>query len=534
MATQSGWCHQTRVQRELKSIVFERLSELQSETKREDEEPTRYWRWFSEESECGAGNEVRNRLETGEIYSEAGEDDRQVLATITYERTQASVSPLDNAVSVSAAPIVSSRASPNPTSQVIPLSNSVDGSTVSDPPAVKLKQERVLDTRAHSGLNSGGLTLSTSRHDSTGGHYVLCDSPDGLPASTNKSPLLFVDFAAYSRGRSLRSVYKASSESFAAPTTEHSLIGEGAVSSTRENMPDAKHSSSAMGLSHDDTVDWEQLRDSRYFKDGKGATVWYRTSGPYSVCQPPSSLPTSVDELYIHRDERNSRSKCWVVNAEGCWVAVHVGDMQPSSPLRRLIFQRNGDPSWVTRKTYNVYRSRWRRGRAIRRSGRLREGEIRMATGHGIYTRLEYLQIPRLLGTFPRRHDLRSYDMWTKPGPTYAVVCKDAVGEKCGHAHDRTRPAFFVFLPPMITELCRYRYPSSIRTLYIGARQHVVHYALCWINCFLAWQMSNRVGGRLERLLHVSLLAAPIGRSDNVMDDVYERLQTMRWESSGW
>ncbi|RPD71722.1 hypothetical protein L226DRAFT_573671 [Lentinus tigrinus ALCF2SS1-7] len=272
------------------------------------------------------------RLETGEIYSEAGEDDRQVLATITY----------DNAVSVSAAPIVSSRASPNPTSQVIPLSNSVDGSTVSDPPAVKLKQERVLDTRAHSGLNSGGLTLSTSRHDSTGGHYVLCDSPDGLPASTNKSPLLFVDFAAYSRGRSLRSVYKASSESFAAPTTEHSLIGEGAVSSTRENMPDAKHSSSAMGLSHDDTVDWEQLRDSRYFKDGKGATVWYRTSGPYSVCQPPSSLPTSVDELYIHRDERNSRSKCWVVNAEGCWVAVHVGDMQPSSPLRRLIFQPDG------------------------------------------------------------------------------------------------------------------------------------------------------------------------------------------------
>ncbi|RPD78039.1 hypothetical protein L226DRAFT_569003 [Lentinus tigrinus ALCF2SS1-7] len=249
------------------------------------------------------------------------------------------------------------------------------------------EQEQILHTRAHSGLNSHDLTSGIEKSTTTPGNESSHDSsPNGHLASTNKPPLLFIDFAAYSRDRSRRSVCKDFSESFPAPATVQSSIGEGpmtgAHSSVREHMLSVSgfiedshaadgmvfiySSSSVTELPQDDMTSWEDLRESRDYRYGKGATVWYRTSGPYSVCQPPSSLPASVDELYIHRDERNSRSKCWVVNTEGCWVAVLAGDKQPSNPLRRLSFQRNGDPSWVTRKTYSVYRSRWRRGRAVR------------------------------------------------------------------------------------------------------------------------------------------------------------------------
>ena len=114
-----------------------------------------------------------------------------------------------------------------------------------------------------------------------------------------------------------------------------------------------------------DTTDWEQFRDWRDFRNGQGATVWYRTSGPYSLRHPPTSLRALVDEIYIHHDERSSRSDCWVVDTAGCWVAARSGDRQPSNPLRRLSFQRNGDPSWVTRKTYRIYHNRGRKGDAI-------------------------------------------------------------------------------------------------------------------------------------------------------------------------
>ncbi len=68
-----------------------------------------------------------------------------------------------------------------------------------------------------------------------------------------------------------------------------------------------------------------------------------------------------MDELYIHHDERDSRSESWVVNTAGVWVTVRAGDKQPSNSLRRLTFQRHGDPSWVMKDTYAVYRSRMRR-----------------------------------------------------------------------------------------------------------------------------------------------------------------------------
>lgn len=108
-------------------------------------------------------------------------------------------------------------------------------------------------------------------------------------------------------------------------------------------------------------TDWDRFRDFKDFRGGSGKTVWYRTRGRYAMCYPPSSLRAAVDELYVHLDERTSRSKYWVVNQAGLWVPVHVGDRQPSDPERRLSISRTGDPSWVTKETSKVYRSRHRK-----------------------------------------------------------------------------------------------------------------------------------------------------------------------------
>ena len=108
----------------------------------------------------------------------------------------------------------------------------------------------------------------------------------------------------------------------------------------------------------DDTVNWMQYRDSREFRKGNGRTVWYKTYGPYSVSRPPSSLQVSIDELYIHHDTHSGRDKLWVMSHDRTWVVVNAGDKLPSDPSRRLSIQRNGDPSWVLKETYSVYRTR--------------------------------------------------------------------------------------------------------------------------------------------------------------------------------
>ncbi|KAH9893363.1 hypothetical protein C8Q73DRAFT_791223 [Cubamyces lactineus] len=108
------------------------------------------------------------------------------------------------------------------------------------------------------------------------------------------------------------------------------------------------------------STDWEQYRNAKDIRGGKGETVWYKTSGRYEMCHPPSSLRAEVDAIFIHHDQRTARSKLWVLNTSHVWVSVRAGDKQPSDPSRRLNIQRNGDPSWVTKETWSVYRSRRR------------------------------------------------------------------------------------------------------------------------------------------------------------------------------
>ncbi|RPD67243.1 hypothetical protein L226DRAFT_565981 [Lentinus tigrinus ALCF2SS1-7] len=85
------------------------------------------------------------------------------------------------------------------------------------------------------------------------------------------------------------------------------------------------------------------------------------TNGPFVVTAPPESLDGETDNIYIHRDNRTSRSRMWVLNRDKAWVNVRAGDHPPSDPTRRLNVLQTGEPSWVTRGSYSAYRSRKKR-----------------------------------------------------------------------------------------------------------------------------------------------------------------------------
>lgn len=88
-------------------------------------------------------------------------------------------------------------------------------------------------------------------------------------------------------------------------------------------------------------IDWERYRESRGIRGG-GQTVWYRTSGPFAIVQPPASLSANTDDIYIHRDVGTSRVKIWVLNCTHIWVPARAGDPQPSNNSRRLSVSKSG------------------------------------------------------------------------------------------------------------------------------------------------------------------------------------------------
>ncbi|KAI0762493.1 hypothetical protein C8Q74DRAFT_1371522 [Fomes fomentarius] len=124
---------------------------------------------------------------------------------------------------------------------------------------------------------------------------------------------------------------------------------------------------SAVSAAHNPSTitNWELYRDAKEIRGGKGQTVWYKTFGPYTLFHPPASLQATVDEMYIHHDQRTSRVAIWVVDGDGGWITARSGTNQPFDPARRLSIQRNGDPSWVTKETWSAYRSRRKQRTAV-------------------------------------------------------------------------------------------------------------------------------------------------------------------------
>ncbi|KAH9856327.1 hypothetical protein C2E23DRAFT_811054 [Lenzites betulinus] len=191
------------------------------------------------------------------------------------------------------------------------------------------------------------------------------DPPPPGRHSTRSAPLPFIDFSSPSRIRG--AVDNQAFPSIDASNVSPSPSLSGSPHNTIIDMSQdgVKSTQPSPNLATQHATDWDHFRNAKDIRGGKGETVWYKTSGRYEVSHPPSSLAATVDTIYIHVDERTGRSKSWVLNSSSIWVSVRAGDKQPSDSERRLNIQRNGDPSWVTKETWTVYRSRRKQRRLI-------------------------------------------------------------------------------------------------------------------------------------------------------------------------
>lgn len=106
-----------------------------------------------------------------------------------------------------------------------------------------------------------------------------------------------------------------------------------------------------------DLVDWINHRKVRGYRKGTGQTVWYRSSGFAPLQAPPASLCATADptDLFLFHDMRNSKVQVWMLGEDRVWHTVEDGHVHPTNASRRLRILPCGDPSWVTRATYNGY-----------------------------------------------------------------------------------------------------------------------------------------------------------------------------------
>ncbi|PSR72260.1 hypothetical protein PHLCEN_2v11852 [Hermanssonia centrifuga] len=105
-------------------------------------------------------------------------------------------------------------------------------------------------------------------------------------------------------------------------------------------------------------------KEVRPFRAGQaetGCTVWYWTSAPYMLQQPPPfSALLSAGDLFIHTDMRNGSVQTWLRQAN-MWTPAHAGANHPAVKDRYLWPRSNGEPSWITGQTMKGYRSKLRR-----------------------------------------------------------------------------------------------------------------------------------------------------------------------------
>ncbi|KAJ8455301.1 hypothetical protein ONZ51_g12524 [Trametes cubensis] len=222
-------------------------------------------------------------------------------------------------------------------------------------------------------IHFGNGTSGTLRPPSA--RVVQRQSPEPRSSSTHQEALSRVSHQNVPRlplsdsPPSLVPVPFSASPSPAAKIVPESRPGRPAPASLRYaspagyDLPTAEYASSEEELRR--VSDWMSYRSSRERRGGVGQTIWYKTSGPFSLSAPPPSLSGEVDHIYMHHDTTTSRVKMWVTNHERLWVTVRPGDKQPSDTSQRLSLTKSGEPSWVTKASWIVYRSRSKRARRL-------------------------------------------------------------------------------------------------------------------------------------------------------------------------
>lgn len=92
-----------------------------------------------------------------------------------------------------------------------------------------------------------------------------------------------------------------------------------------------------------------------------GDTVWYETTSPAALNNPPNNLLPKAAQLYLHRNTSTDQLQLWVCKNDGYWEGVLLefceaylpnrvlrGVVHPKFADRLLKVQVDGKLSWVT------------------------------------------------------------------------------------------------------------------------------------------------------------------------------------------
>lgn len=102
-------------------------------------------------------------------------------------------------------------------------------------------------------------------------------------------------------------------------------------------------------------------RDARPCRGSKDLwTVWYHTSGPDALQDPPH-IECEPGELYLHSSTRTDQVQVWVKQVNGNWRIASERMPHPTANGRVLWFRSKTEPSWVTEGTVKTYDSKSRR-----------------------------------------------------------------------------------------------------------------------------------------------------------------------------
>jgi hypothetical protein len=83
---------------------------------------------------------------------------------------------------------------------------------------------------------------------------------------------------------------------------------------------------------------------------------WYESEGPNRISS-PTCLHAQLGDLFIHR-YGNSSVQIWLLNRSDWESNIQDGHHHPVLKDHRLCVREGGEPSWVTRKTLAMYKTR--------------------------------------------------------------------------------------------------------------------------------------------------------------------------------
>ncbi|KAI0738562.1 hypothetical protein C8Q80DRAFT_1124705 [Daedaleopsis nitida] len=104
------------------------------------------------------------------------------------------------------------------------------------------------------------------------------------------------------------------------------------------------------------TYQWRSLR-TRGDKTRGETTSWFASRSSQLLDVPPVLPQAVIGDLYVHASD-NDIKQAWIRTAEPAWLSIEL--LHPHPYLRGYVlnFQKNGEPSWVTKDTVRTYRGR--------------------------------------------------------------------------------------------------------------------------------------------------------------------------------